>query len=86
MSKIKRLACLDGLATPPTGGLAGLDEAGGPRPGGPVVAVIPARGRVAASLFALAAVGWAVAGPGVWDEGGASWVWAAASGHGVASL
>lgn len=86
MSKIERLACLNGLATPPTGGLAGLDEAGGPRPGGPVVAVIPARVRVAALLFALAAVGWAVAGAGVWDEGGAPLVWAAASGHGVASL
>jgi hypothetical protein len=44
MSKIERLACLNGLATPPTGGLAGLNEAGGPRPGGPVVAVVPARG------------------------------------------
>jgi hypothetical protein len=44
MTKIKRLACLDGLATPPTHGLAGLDEAGGPHPGGPVGTVIPARG------------------------------------------
>lgn len=74
MTKIERLACLDGLATPPTHGLAGLDKAGGPRPGGPVAAVIAACGRVAALLFALAAVGWAVAGAGVWDEGGAAWV------------
>jgi len=44
MTKIKRFACLDALATPPACGLAGLDEAGGPRPGGPVGAVIPARG------------------------------------------
>jgi hypothetical protein len=44
MSKIERFARLNGLATPPAGGLAGLDEAGGPRPGGPVVPVIPARG------------------------------------------
>lgn len=74
MTKIKRFACFDGLATPPTGGEAGLDEAGGPHTGGPVPAVIPSRGRVAASLFALAVVGGAVAGAGVWDEGGALWV------------
>lgn len=43
MTKIERFACLDWLATPPTGGLAGLDEAGGLGTGGPVVAVIPAR-------------------------------------------
>lgn len=43
MTKIERFACLDGLATPPTRGLAGLDEAGGPRPGGPVGAVVSAR-------------------------------------------
>ena len=82
MTKIERFACLDGLATPPTHGLASLDEAGGPRPGGPVVAVIPARGRVASLLLALAVVGWAVAGAGVWDEGGALWVCASAAGHG----
>ena len=81
MSKIERFARLNGLATPPAHGLAGLDEAGGPYPGGPVGTVVPARGRVAASLFALAAVGWAVPRPGVGDEGGASWVWAAAAGH-----
>lgn len=86
MSKIERFARLNGLATPPAHGLAGLDEAGGPCPGGPVVPVIPARGRVASLLLALAAVSGAVAGAGVWDEGGASWVWAAASGHRVASL
>ena len=74
MTKIERLACLDGLATAPTGGLAGLDEAGGPYAGGPVVAVIPARGRVASLLLALAAVGGTVPGAGVWDEGGALWV------------
>lgn len=62
--------------------MAGLDEAGGPRPGGPVGPVVPARGRVAALLFALAVVGWAVAGAGVWDEDGAAWVWASAAGHG----
>ena len=56
MSKIERLACLDGLATPPADGLAGLDEAGGPRPGGPVVPVVPARVRCASLLFALAVV------------------------------
>lgn len=44
VTKIERLACLDGLATPPAHGLAGLDEAGGPRPGGPVVAVVPSSG------------------------------------------
>ena len=43
MTKIKRLAYLDALATPPADGLAGVDEAGGPRTGGPVGAVIPAR-------------------------------------------
>lgn len=86
MTKIKRFACLDGLATPPAHGLAGLHQAGSPRAGRPVVAVIPARGRVAALLFALAVVGWAVPGAGVWDEGGASRVWAAAAGHGVMSL
>lgn len=74
MTKIERLACLDGLATPPTHGLAGFDEAGGPRPGGPVAAVIPARCRVASSLFALAVVGGTVPWAGVWDEGGAVWV------------
>lgn len=82
MTKIERFSCLDGLAAPPTGGEAGLDEAGGPRTGGPVVAVIPARGRVASLLLALAAVGWAVAGAGVWDEGGAVRVCASAAGHG----
>lgn len=71
VTKVERFACLDGLATPPTCGLTGLDEAGGPRPGGPVAAVIPARCRVASSLFALAAVGGTVSGAGVWDEGGA---------------
>lgn len=74
MTKIEWFVCLDGLATPPAGGLAGLDEAGGPRPGGPVGAVIPARGRVATLLLALAAVGGTVPGAGVWDEGGAVWV------------
>jgi hypothetical protein len=59
MTKIKRFACLNRLATPPAHGLAGLHQAGCPRAGGPVVAVIPARGRVASSLFALAVVGWA---------------------------
>jgi hypothetical protein len=44
MTKIKRFACLDRLATPPTHGLAGLHQTGGLCPGGPVVAVIPARG------------------------------------------
>lgn len=44
MTKIERFICLDGLATPPADGLAGLHEAGGPSTGGPVVAVIPARG------------------------------------------
>lgn len=44
MTKIKRFACLDGLTTPPAHGLAGLHQAGGPSTGGPVVAVIPARG------------------------------------------
>jgi hypothetical protein len=44
MTKIERFACLDGLATPPAHGLAGLDEAGGPYPGGPVVAVVAACG------------------------------------------
>lgn len=83
MTKIKRFACLDGPATPPAHGLAGLHEAGGPSTGGPVVAVIPARGWVAALLFALAVVCGAVAGAGVWDEGGASRVWAAAAGHGL---
>lgn len=82
MTKIERFACLDGLATPPTGGLAGFDEAGGPYAGGPVVAVVSARGRVASLLFALAVVGGTVAGAGVWDEGGALWVWAASAGHG----
>lgn len=44
MTKIERLACLDGLAAPPAHGLAGFDEAGGPRTGGPVVAVVPSSG------------------------------------------
>jgi hypothetical protein len=44
MTKIKRFACLDRLATPPAHGLAGLHQTGGLCPGGPVVAVIPARG------------------------------------------
>lgn len=83
MTKIKRFACLNRLATPPTHGLAGLHQAGCPRAGSPVVAVIPARGRVASSLFALAVVGWAVPGAGMGDEGGASRVWAAAAGHGL---
>jgi hypothetical protein len=82
VTKIKRFACLDGLATPPADGLAGFNEAGGPYAGGPVAAVIPARCRVASLLLALAVVGGAVAGAGVWDEGGAACVWAAAAGHG----
>lgn len=57
MTKIERFACLDGLAAPPAHGLAGLDEAGGPHPGGPVVAVIPSRVRCASLMFALAVVG-----------------------------
>lgn len=81
MTKIERFAYLDGLATPPAHGLAGLDEAGGPHPGGPVVAVVATRGRVASSLFALAVVGGAVVGAGVWDEGGALWVCASSAGH-----
>ena len=44
VTKIKRLACLDGLATAPADGLAGLDEAGGPGAGGPVGAVVSACG------------------------------------------
>jgi len=44
MTKVERFVCLDGLAAPPACGLAGVDEAGGPRPGGPVVAVVAARG------------------------------------------
>jgi hypothetical protein len=44
MTKIERLACLDGLATPPTHGLADLDEAGSPYAGGPVGAVVSACG------------------------------------------
>lgn len=86
VTKIERFACLDGLAAPPACGLAGLDEAGGPYPGGPVVPVIPARGRVASLLLALAAVGGTVPGAGVWDEGRAVWVWASAAGHGLVSL
>jgi hypothetical protein len=44
VTKIERLAGLDGLAAPPACGLAGFDEAGGPCPGGPVVAVVSACG------------------------------------------
>ena len=44
VTKVERFVCLDGLATPPAHGLAGFDEAGGPPPGGPVVAVVSARG------------------------------------------
>ena len=44
MTKIERFACLDGLATPPTGGEAGFYEAGSPYAGGPVVAVVSACG------------------------------------------
>ena len=44
MTKIEWFACLDGLATAPACGLVGLDEAGGPYTGGPVVAVVSARG------------------------------------------
>ena len=74
MTKIERFACLDGLATPPADGLAFLDEVGGPYPGGPVGPVVSARVRCASLLFALAVVGGAEAGAGVWDEGGAAWV------------
>ena len=44
VTKIERFACLNKLATSPADGLACLDEAGGLRPGGPVVPVIAARG------------------------------------------
>jgi hypothetical protein len=44
MTKIERFAHLDGLAAPPAHGLAGVDEAGGPRPCGPVVPVVSACG------------------------------------------
>lgn len=74
MTKIKQLVSFDWFTTTPTHCLACLHQAGGPRPGGPVAAVIPSRGRVASLLLALAAMDPAVPGSGVWDEGGASGV------------
>ena len=79
VTKIKRLVSFDWFSASPACGLAGLHQAGGTRPGGPVAAVIPARGRIASLLFALAVVDLAVPGSGVLDEGGASRVWAAAA-------